>query len=251
MEIVLITGATGLIGRNLVHHFLGRGATVVAVARSKKRLEAVRGVAGSDCGRYVPLQADLEDAHFSDRLVSRLDQLGIWPDSLVNNARDTAHLSLESGGHPAREAWVGEFTVDIIAAYELTMALANQRASRLRCVVNVSSIYGMVAANPSLYDDPIQQSPIHYSVAKAGLIHLTKELAVRLAPRNIRVNCISFGGISGRADKTFESRYAELAPLRRMVDEAEVAEPIQFLLSDASGPITGQNIAADCGWTVW
>jgi NAD(P)-dependent dehydrogenase (short-subunit alcohol dehydrogenase family) len=72
-----------------------------------------------------------------------------------------------------------------------------------------------------------------------------------LAPRNVQVNCVSFGGVKGRADADFEARYAKLAPTGRMLDEKDIAGPVAYLLSDASVGMTGHNLVVDGGWTVW
>jgi NAD(P)-dependent dehydrogenase (short-subunit alcohol dehydrogenase family) len=102
-----------------------------------------------------------------------------------------------------------------------------------------------------LYDDPVRQSPLQYGVCKAALSHLTKELAVRLAAKNIQVNCVAFGGIEGRVDPAFLARYAALNPMGRMLQENEVAGPIEALLSDGFSAMTGHTMAVDGGWGIW
>jgi NAD(P)-dependent dehydrogenase (short-subunit alcohol dehydrogenase family) len=131
------------------------------------------------------------------------------------------------------------------------MALATQKNSQIRRVVNIGSQYGTVAVNPHLYIDPVKQSPLHYGVAKAALAHLTKELAVRLAGKNIQVNCVAFGGVEGRVDDAFKERYAKLCPMGRMLRDDEVVGPVDMLLSDKCSGITGHVLAVDGGWGIW
>ena len=140
--------------------------------------------------------------------------------------------------HYLPSSWV-EYLLDVVAPYELTMALVQQENSRLQKVVNIGSQYGTVAANPNLYTEPLKQSPLHYGIAKAALAHLTKELAVRLANREIQVNCIAFGGVEGRVDEAFKERYAKLCPIGRMLRDDEVVGPVDMLLSDKCSGITG------------
>lgn len=248
---ILVTGGTGKLGRSLVAHFLSRGDRVVATGRSEASLASLRSAHPGAADRLHLLVADFCDGDGAARLASTLAAAGVRPDALINNARSLGFLGIRDDGTVSRENFLGEYLVDVIAPYELTMALAGQPGSRLRHVVNVGSQYGTVAANPSLYDDPLRQSPIHYSVAKAALAHLTRELAVRLAPRQIRVNCVAFGGVEGRVDAAFKTRYSALCPQGRMLRDDEVAGPIEFLLGEASSAITGQVINADGGWSVW
>ena len=133
----------------------------------------------------------------------------------------------------------------------MAMALVGQEGSKLRSIINISSIYGMVAPNRTIYDDFERHAPIHYGVAKAALIHLTKEMAVRLADRGIRVNAVSYGGVEGRAKEEFIRRYSSLCPSGRMVPPQDVAGSVEFLASDASNGVTGHNLVVDGGWTVW
>ena len=139
----------------------------------------------------------------------------------------------------------------IVVPYELTMALAQQQNSRLESVVNIGSQYGVVAPNLNLYSEPVIESPLHYGVAKAGMGHLTKELAVRLAGQDIRVNCVAFGGVEGRVGDDFKKRYAALCPMGRMLNESDLAGPVDLLLSSASSAITGHTLVVDGGWSVW
>jgi hypothetical protein len=102
-----------------------------------------------------------------------------------------------------------------------------------------------------LYSDAVNQSPLHYGVAKAALQQLTRELAVRLANRDIQVNCVAFGGVEGRVDDAFKQRYAQLCPMGRMLREEEVVTPVDMLLSDGCSGVTGHTLAVDGGWGIW
>jgi NAD(P)-dependent dehydrogenase (short-subunit alcohol dehydrogenase family) len=248
---ILITGATGLIGRTLVAHFLGRGRTVIATSRRPAHLEALAAEMEPLPGCLLGFECNLADPNGAVELIERLTREGVHPVALVNNARDIENLTPDSDGSPSRAGWIAEFTLGVVAAYELIIAAANQPASALNAVVNVASIYGMVATNPSLYDDPCKRPAIYYGVVKAALIHLTKELAVRLADPAIRVNAVAFGGIEGRVNHEFHARYAKLSPQKRMLHAAEVTGAIEFLLSDAASGATGHNLVVDGGWTLW
>lgn len=248
---ILITGGSGKFGRLLVRHFLAQGDTVIATARSATSLSEMNSAHAAHGAQFVGVACDLSVDRAAAGLVEALAKDGLHPDCLVNNARSLNYLKMQDDGRVSRENFAGELLLDVIVPYELTMALAGQDGGRLRRVVNIGSQYGSVAANPRLYENPAIQSPLHYGVAKAALAHLTRELAVRLAPAAIQVNCIAFGGVEGRVDAEFRQRYAKLCPLGRMLNEGEVAGPVDMLLSDHFTAMTGHVLAVDGGWTIW
>ena len=248
---ILITGASGRVGRILVDHFLRAGTTVIGTVR---RLESVKALESLHAGygeSLVVLRGDLTDSGCVKAIACELSERGLLPFAVVNNARSLESLAVGEQGRVSRENFLNEYLLDVVVPYELTMELAQQRESGLRSVINIGSQYGVVAGNPSLYADAEKGTPIHYGVAKAAVVHLTRELAVRLAPRRIRVNCVSFGGIEGRVDAAFQARYAGLCPQGRMLKEADISGPVEFLASDSSSGMTGHNLVVDGGWTAW
>jgi NAD(P)-dependent dehydrogenase (short-subunit alcohol dehydrogenase family) len=249
-QTIVITGASGKIGARLTRHFRGKGWTVVAISRSREKLDELAGSTEGP-GPIEKVTLDISEPNCAQRLAAILLSRGALPDHLVNNARDVTNLKLSASGHPERAQWIREFELGVAAAHDLAFALAEIENSRLRSVVNIASMYGVVAMNPHLYTNAAQDAPIHYSVTKAALIHLTKELAVRLAGRGIRVNCVSYGGVAGRVDAEFQNRYATLAPSRAMLSDEDVPGAVDFLTSPGASAITGHNLLVDGGWTIW
>jgi NAD(P)-dependent dehydrogenase (short-subunit alcohol dehydrogenase family) len=248
---ILLTGATGKVGKVLSRHFVAAGDIVIGTARSLESLDVLCNSLGDGGKRFISIVSDLSAVEGVERLVAELANRSLRPNCLVNNARSLEYLNIQPNGFVSRENFSNEYVLDVIVPYELTMLLAKQNGSRLASVVNIGSQYGSVAANPSLYDDPERQSPIHYSVAKAALVHLTRELAVRLAQQKVRINCVAYGGVQGRVDEAFKQRYASLCPMGRMLTEDELAGPLDILLSAHSNGITGHTLMADGGWSLW
>ena len=248
-RVILITGGTGKLGRLFTKYFLNKGQVVIATGRSEESLEKLRESFPEK--KLETIVVDFSDSQSVKNLVIKLHEKDMMPDSLINNARSLECLAIGDKGVISRDNFMQEYLIDVVAPYELTMELVHYKDSKLKHVINIGSQYGLVAANPSLYTDPKQQSAIHYSVAKAAVGHLTKELSVRLADEGVQVNCVAFGGIEGRVDEAFKKRYAALCPMGRMLTEAEVAGPVGYLLSDASSGMTGQIMAVDGGWSVW
>ncbi len=248
---ILLTGATGKFGKVLTRHFVSAGDTVIGVSRSSESLDCLSKMLDGCGNRFTGIASDLTAEGGVARLLDELASRSINPDCLINNARNINYLKVQNNGIVSRENFAKEYVLDVVVPYELTMLLAKQSDARLSRVVNIGSQYGSVAANPSLYDDPERQSPIHYSVAKAALVHLTREMAVRLAKQKVQVNCVAFGGVEGRVDEAFMHRYAKLCPMGRMLSEDELAGPVDILLSQYSNGITGHTLMADGGWSLW
>lgn len=248
---ILITGAGGLFGRIFVRHFLAGGDQVIVTCRSDASVEKLMSDNVQYGDKIIGCKVDLTNPDASRMIIQDLDRQGVQPSCLVNNARNIEFLKINDDGIVGRDQFANEFLLDVIVPYELTMALVSQNKSKLSRVVNIGSMYGTVAANTNLYTDPVRHSPLHYSVAKAALSHLTKELAVRLAKNNIWVNCVAFGGVEGRVDEEFKQRYAQLCPMGRMLSQDEVAGPVDMFLSDQCSGVTGHTLNVDGGWSIW
>lgn len=247
---VLITGATGVLGRAIGEHLVEHGWEVVVTSRDPDRAQALAAVLVCNKGKVHGIDLDLTNTASVQTLSDRLAESGLSVSHLVNNARLLDGLVVEDDGVTSVEHFRTELEVDVIQPYRLTMALARHPDHALEGVVNIGSQYGLVAPNPKLYDGTLMHSPVQYGTAKAALHHLTRELAARLAP-DIRVNCVAFGGFAGRTDESFETRYSGMVPAGRMLEPSEAGGPVAFLLDKSSSAVNGHILVADGGWTAW
>jgi NAD(P)-dependent dehydrogenase (short-subunit alcohol dehydrogenase family) len=114
-------------------------------------------------------------------------------------------------------------------------------------IVNIGSMQGLFGPDFSLYEGTALDSPPDYHFHKGGMIALTKYLARKLGPKNIRVNCVSPGGLYAGQDEIFVEKYNNKVPLGRMAGHDDIKGVVVFLASQASGYITGENILMDGG----
>ena len=109
----------------------------------------------------------------------------------------------------------------------------------------------MVSGDMRIYKNGDRRTPEIYGATKAAVINLTKYFATYMAPNNVRVNCISPGGIYNNQDNDFVENYSKKVPMNRMGNENELLSTVEYLLSDQSSYVTGQNIIVDGGFTSW
>lgn len=117
-------------------------------------------------------------------------------------------------------------------------------------IINISSIYGLIAPRFEVYEGTAMTMPVDYAVNKSAINHFTRYLAKLLKNKNIRVNTLSPGGISNNQPSTFQAKYNELAANKGMLESKDVCGALLFLLSDNSTFVNGQNIIVDDGWTL-
>lgn len=243
---IILTGATGKLGRVFLRELSEKGNCVIFTSRNREKIEELE----ANHKNIFGLEIDLMENNTAEKMITFLNEKGLKPNILINNARNSTYNKIDKDGMITEENFLNEYKVEVYVPYLLSMKLSEAFES-LKNIINVASMYGVVPANPTLYEDFEHQSPINYGVTKAALIHLTKELAVRLSKKNIRVNAISYGGVEGRVDDTFKQRYAKLCPLGRMLKEDEITGTLKYLISEQSTGMTGHNIIVDGGWSVW
>lgn len=249
-RVALVSGASGRLGPAIVRALAGAGARVVAVARDEQRLRAavgdVPGVELHSCDITSPEWAELVGTVAGEQL-----------DVLVNNAHVGRGGSLAlAAPEDYAEAFALAVTASSVAINAARPGLvASAAAGGPASVINVSSMYGVVAPVPQLYDTEKSRNPPAYGAAKAAMLQLTRYAAAELGPDRIRVNALVLGPFPGEAADPgaaalFE-RIAGRTMLGRLGEPADLAAPVLFLASPASGYVTGSTVTVDGGWTAW
>jgi len=264
----LVTGAGGLLGRQHVAALSEAGARVVVtdvgLAQAEAAVAALKQNAPS--ADLIALAIDVTTLDSVRAAHEQLCGRGISVDILVNNAAiDPKVTSTPGVMHSSRfEAfpvpqWQTEIAVGLTGAMLCAQVFGGAMASRGRGVIlNIASDLGVIAPDQRLYRQPQVTreeeqpvKPVTYSVIKHGLIGLTKYLATYWADRGVRVNAISPGGVFNNQDPAFVERLTRLIPMGRMAEVDEYRAAVQFLCSDASSYMTGQNLVMDGGRSVW
>lgn len=144
------------------------------------------------------------------------------------------------------ESFQNYLNVNVVSLFLVCREFAknNKKGS----IINFSSTYGIVSPKPDMYDQ--SHKDIGYGVSKAGVINLTKYLAVHLAP-NIRVNCIVPGGVQHNQTSLFIKKYSKMTPMKRMMKKNELNGILDYLCSEKSSYMTGATILVDGGYTIW
>lgn len=235
-----MTGASGTLGFRTIQVLLTTGYSVAAVAGS-------RGLDLDPLDKNEALSVksiDLLSKSSVSRLLSWCESLDGPIFGLVHLARSKQNLL---GPTAPREAWLKEYELATVIPWELTRGLYEYCG--LRRAILGSSMYAISAQRPSLYEKDADLNP-HYGAARSGTTSIARQLAVELSPRCL-VNSISWGGIRDGADPNFAKRYARQSPSGSMLNLDQAVGPIEFLLSEKSSGIVGQNIVVDGGWTSW
>lgn len=256
-RVAFLSGAAGHLGRPMAMSLAAAGAHVVLNGRQGGPLEEF--CAELRQGGYKASTACFDvtdDAALEENIRSIGEKHGRL-DVIVNNASAGRPGTITSA---TTEDFEELYRVNVIAAFrtiQLAIPLLKESAKSTAgsSVVNISSMYGSVSPDPSIYGSSGANNPPYYGAAKAAMIQLTRYTACHLAPEGIRVNCISPGPFPAQhyleKDSEFHDKLKAKVPMRRTGDPLELCGPLLFLASDASSYVTGTNLAVDGGWTAW
>lgn len=255
---IVIIGATGLLGSRYVDFLSSLGAKVIIGDVDLKKCEEFSMKLGFKGRKTIPFKIDITDEQSIIAFFSNIKEKLGGIDVLINNAQVKP-----KGFYDSFENYSKKTIMKVLEGNTVGMVLSCQKACKIFLkqgfgnIINVASIYGITGADQRLYNgveniynsEQNFSSPISYGISKAGVVNMTKYLASYYREKNIRVNCLTPGGVFDNHDNNFCTNYSSRTLLGRMANKDEYNGALLYLASDASSYMTGANIIVDGGWT--
>lgn len=239
-KVIIVTGGNGLIGKSIVYRLKENGAEVI---------NAEIGI-DSDIEKGL-YNLDITDSQSVDKMLLELKEKFGRIDGLVNNAYPRTPDWGKKFEEVELDSWRKNVDMQLNSCFYICQqVLEIMKSQRSGSVVNFASIYGVVGNDFSVYENTGgMTSPAAYSAIKGGIINFTRYLASYYGQYNVRVNCVSPGGIFNHQNEQFVKNFESKVPLKRMGSPEDIAPAVNFLLSDESSYVTGHNLVVDGGWT--
>jgi NAD(P)-dependent dehydrogenase (short-subunit alcohol dehydrogenase family) len=264
----VITGAAGLLGTQHAIALLEVGATVVLTDINVSLLEKtcnelMKKFDGSNIIKFEMNVASIESIKWVEESLMRDGRL---INILINNAAiDPKVTSQDEIIEKSRlenfsiKTWELELSVGLTGAFLCSQVFGTNMAKSKQggIILNIASDLSVFSPDQRIYrrsglpDDLQPVKPITYSVIKSGLVGMTRYLATYWAESGIRSNALSPGGVFKDQPEEFVQKLTNLIPLGRMAAIDEYKSAVQFLCSDASSYLNGQNIVMDGGRSAW
>ena len=264
----LITGAAGLLGMEHAAALLESGAAVVLTDIGIAGLESASAflARNADAARILTRVMDVTKQDAIRAVADELTEKGLRIDILINNAAIDPKVKGDQGvvetsrleNFPLSQ-WDLQIAVGLTGAFLCSQVFgaAMAKDGKGGVILNIASDLSVIAPDQRIYrldglPEEIQPvKPVTYSVIKTGLIGLTRYLGTYWADRGVRTNALSPGGVYNGQGDEFVQRLTSLIPLGRMAKHDEYRSVVQFLCSDASSYMNGQNIVLDGGRSLW
>tara|TARA_R110000851_G_scaffold135045_1_gene270424 strand:- start:12587 stop:13351 length:765 start_codon:yes stop_codon:yes gene_type:complete len=246
----LVVGAVGLLGREIVRSIIQEGGKVVAADISTAALYSLP--EGFDSGTFECVEIDITN---KDSILSAFQFCESSMGGL-DGAVNTAYPRNKNYGRKLFDVTYGDFSENLslhLGGYFTFMqqcAAYAQEKGESFSLVSMSSIYGVMAPRFEIYEGTKMTMAVEYAAIKSGLLHLNKYFTNYMKGTGFRANSISPGGLLDGQDERFLEKYNSHCMKKGMLDASDITGAVNFLLSDASCYMTGQNLVVDDGFSV-
>lgn len=252
-KVVVITGGAGLIGQAFVKAVVANGGTAIIADINPKLGIQIKNVLQEELNStnidFVELDITSKDS--LQNAIQILQGKYARIDALVNNAYPRNKQYARHFFDVEYDDFVENTGMNLggyfITSQQFALYFKKQGFGN---IINISSIYGVMAPKFDVYNDTTMTMPVEYAAIKAGLIHLTKYMAKYFKGLNIRVNTLSPGGIFDNQPEAFLKAYQKECLNKGMLDKNDLQGTLVYLLSDMSKYVNGQNIVVDDGFSL-
>lgn len=238
-KVIVVTGGLGLLGKAFVNHLSNNNAIAICADLNCE----------SDLNqRQIKLDITNENSvkECVKNIVNEFGRIDGWVNNAYPRTKDWGNW-IENLPY---ESWQKNIDMHLNGYFLCCQNVLEQmKKQNTGSFINMTSIYGVVGPDFTVYEGTNMGNAVGYSAIKGGLINLTRYLASYYGKYNVRVNCISPGGIFDNQPEPFLSNYNNKVPLKRMGTPSDIAPSVSFLMSDESSYITGHNLIIDGGWT--
>ena len=263
-RVAVVNGGAGRIGSRIAHAFASAGATAVILdidrSIAKERCNEINQELSSESepqsckiGKCVFVEADSTNQSSLEHARESISRDHGDASILVNATqyRGSGFYGSDPADHPI-DAWETVMKVNVTGVLMACQTFYRSMVSAGRGnIINLSSTYGVVSADPRIYGESGVNSPVSYGTSKSAVLNLTRYLAIHWRENNIRVNCLVPGGVFDNQGDEFVENYSARTPLGRMASADEYQGAALFMASDASTYMTGSVVTVDGGWTAW
>ena len=267
-KVAIVFGGNGYLGKQFCKSLLEYGATVYSCDMNITESEETKALQDNYSERFQMIKVDATSKEELIKLREHITEKDKRVDILVNTTTMKGKDFYSPFEEVSLEGWniglLGNLTIPFLTIQTFIPVMKKQRRGS---IINIASHYGIVGNDQRIYiganlnnvyvkGDSKEKNRIYshgvYNAAKGGLINFTRYLAAYYGEYNIRVNCISPGGIYNKNEnETFLKKYSEKVPLGRKANPDEINGALIFLASDASSYVTGHNLVVDGGYTIW
>lgn len=252
-KVIVITGGAGLLGQEFTAAVAGQHGIAVIADIDILAADRVRAVLSARLSTVAidAVSLDITSTTSIQKMVSTLHERYGRIDAVVNNA----YPRNKNYGHMFFDVEYNDFCENLNLHLGGYFLMSQQMAAYFKTqghgsIINIASIYGVVAPRFEVYEETTMTTPVEYVAIKSAIIHLTKYMAKYLKGTGIRVNSISPGGIRDSQPEEFLSRYAQKCLGKGMLDREDLRGTLLYLLSDMSECVNGQNLIVDDGFSL-
>ncbi len=237
-KIIIVTGGSGLLGKEIIKDLEAKGAIAI---------NADINVATDFLKNTVTVDITSEESIV--KAIQLVTDFYGKIDGLVNNAYPRTKDWGVKFEEITYESWQKNVDMQMNTTFLFIQKIMPELLKTKGSIVNMTSIYGVVGNDLTIYENTSINTAAPYAAIKGGVINFTRYLASYYGRQGVRVNCVSPGGIFDNQHENFVANYEKKVPMGRMGNPDDIAPAVSFLLSDEAKYITGQNLIVDGGWT--